>query len=462
MPSRPRRRPPRLLAIVPEAHATAVQQGTTQAGGEAKCVPSLAEGVACSREGWDAVLLSLTVENADSRTAALIAGQQGVGAVLVSAPRATLEVTLDAQRSGAVAVLAEPIQPDELANELAHLFGTSRRVPLPDHSAGDGAVQILGSSPPIARVFDGIARVANTTATVLITGESGTGKELVARMLHEASDRSRGPFVAVNCAAIPEHLLESELFGHERGAFTGALTQKPGRFERADRGTLFLDEIGDMSLVLQAKILRVLEEREVERVGGTKPLTVDVRVVAATNRALAQRIADGEFREDLYYRLAVIQLELPPLRERAGDIELLALRFAASFAHAYARPVRWISEEALRRIRAYSWPGNVRELRNVMDRAVLLGRGSTLSVQDLRLGDDAPRASPRGAPDVSSDYAATLTLAEVEARHIGRVLKHTGGHLGEASRVLGIHRNTLTRKLQEYGIQAVEGSAPRA
>jgi two-component system NtrC family response regulator len=216
-----------------------------------------------------------------------------------------------------------------------------------------------------------------------------------------------------------------------------------------------------MSLVLQAKILRALEEREVERVGGTKPVAVDVRVVAATNRSLPQRIAEGEFREDLYYRLAVIQLELPPLRERTGDVELLALHFAASFASAYARPVEWIAEEALQRIRSYPWPGNVRELRNVMDRAVLLCRGSTLAAQDLRLGEDAPRASPR-AQDESSDYPATLTLAEVEARHIGRVLQHTHGHLGEAARVLGIHRNTLTRKVQEYGIQAADGGARRA
>jgi DNA-binding NtrC family response regulator len=453
------KQPPRLLAVVPESHEQAVRQAAASAGGTAECVHSLATGVARGREGWDAVLLSLSVEHADVQTASAIAGQAEVGAVLLSSAQATLEVTLAARRAGAAAVLSEPLSSDALAGELLHLFGRSRRVPLPEPPA-DGHANILGSSAPIARVFDVIARVANTPATVLVTGESGTGKELVARMLHEAGSRSRAPFVAVNCAAIPEQLLESELFGHERGAFTGALAQKPGRFERAAGGTLFLDEIGDMSLVLQAKILRALEEREVERVGGTKPVPVDVRVVAATNRSLPERISRGEFREDLYYRLAVIQLELPPLRERAGDVDLLALHFAASFASTYARPVKWIAEDALARIRSYPWPGNVRELRNVMDRAVLLCRGSTLSVQDLRLGEDAPRASPR-APDESAEYPPTLTLAEVEARHIGRVLQHTRGHLGEAASVLGIHRNTLTRKVQEYGIQGVHGGSRR-
>jgi two-component system response regulator AtoC len=445
---------------VSASDAPAVVRAATDSGGSAECVHSLGDGVSRAREGWDAVLLSLGVENVDSRTAALMGSQKEVGALLVSTSRATLDVTLEARGAGASAVLAEPIQPDELARELAHLFGRSRRVALPEPPHDDGQTRILGSSPAIARVFDVIASVASTPATVLVTGESGTGKELVARMLHEASGRSQRPFVAVNCAAIPENLLESELFGHERGAFTGALTQKPGRFERAAGGTLFLDEIGDMSLVLQAKILRALEEREVERVGGTKALPVDVRVVAATNRSLAQRIEDGEFREDLYYRLAVIQLELPPLRERADDLEELALHFAVSFAHAYARPVRWVAEDALKRIRAYPWPGNVRELRNVMDRAVLLCRGSTLSVHDLRLGDDAPRASPRSSGQGPAEYPPTLTLAEVEARHIGRVIAHTEGHLGEAAKVLGIHRNTLTRKVQEYGI-AADGSASR-
>jgi DNA-binding NtrC family response regulator len=211
-----------------------------------------------------------------------------------------------------------------------------------------------------------------------------------------------------------------------------------------------------MSLVLQAKILRVLEEREMERVGGTAPVPVDVRVIAATHRSLADRIAEGEFREDLYYRLAVIRVELPPLRERVEDIEPLALHFAAAFAETYARPVRSISPEALRRIRTYSWPGNVRELRNVIDRAVLLCRGSTLVADDLLLGEDAPRGSPRDPAGEGGGYPATLSLAEVEARHIRKVIRHTAGHLGEAARALGIHRNTLTRKVQEYGVTAAE------
>jgi two-component system response regulator HydG len=298
-----------------------------------------------------------------------------------------------------------------------------------------------------------MARVAATPSTVLLTGESGTGKEVMARALHAAGSRRDGPFVAVNCAAIPEHLLESELFGHEEGAFTGAVRRRTGRFERADGGTLFLDEIGDMSLVLQAKILRVLEERVVERVGGEATVPVDVRVVAATNQELADRMEEGEFREDLYYRLAVVELHLPPLRQRGRDIRTLALHFAGIFARRYERPVRAVTEAALQRLERYPWPGNVRELRNVMDRAVLLASGEVIGSGALRLGAGAPRSSPRGARPGEGGYPPTLSLAEVEASHIRRVLTAEDGHMGRTAEVLGIHRNTLTRKVQEYGIQ---------
>jgi two-component system response regulator HydG len=445
-------KPPRLLlAIIPESESASVREGASAAGVEAVVTPRLAEGLSRSREGWDVVLLSLSVENADLVTATRIASQSGVGALLLSAAGATLELAVEARRSGAGAVLPEPLDPGALSSELQRLFGPGERIALPELSQEDGHARLLGSSPAIARVYDMIARVADTQATVLVTGESGTGKELVARSIHDAGGRRKGPFVAVNCAAIPEHLLESELFGHERGAFTGAVAQKAGRFERASGGTLFLDEIGDMSLVLQAKILRALEEREVERVGGTSPVRVDVRVVAATHRSLPDRIGEGAFREDLYYRLAVIQVALPPLRERPEDLEPLALHFAAVFARTYDRPVRGLSKDALRRIRAYPWPGNVRELRNVMDRAVLLCRGAVLSSEDLLLGDASPRGSPRDI-EQSSAYPPSLSLAEVEARHIRSVLTRHAGHMGEASATLGIHRNTLARKMREYSI----------
>jgi DNA-binding NtrC family response regulator len=442
----------RVLAIVPDAEASAAREGAEAAGAEAVVCGRLSEGLARSREGWDAVLVSLSVDNTDLPTATRIGEQPDVSALLVSAHEASLALAVEARRSGAGAVLAEPLDGRALGSELQRLFARGERVPLPELPREDGQPRLLGSSPAIAKVYDMIARVADTQATVLVTGESGTGKELVARSLHEAGCRRDEPFVAVNCAAIPEHLLESELFGHERGAFTGAVAQKAGRFERANGGTLFLDEIGDMSLVLQAKILRALEAREVERVGGTAPVSVDVRVVAATHRSLPERIAQGGFREDLYYRLAVIEVQLPPLRDRPEDIEPLALHFAAFFARSYGRPVRGISREALRRIRVYPWPGNVRELRNVMDRAVLLCRGTVLSPEDLVLGESAPRGSPRDAGEDASGYAATLSLSEVEARHIRSALLRAAGHLGEASRTLGIHRNTLARKIREYGI----------
>ena len=307
----------------------------------------------------------------------------------------------------------------------------------------------------MAGLFETLARIARSPSTVLITGESGTGKEVVARTVHWASNRREKPFVAVNCAAIPEHLLESELFGHEKGSFTGAVARRRGRFERADGGTLFLDEIGDMSLVLQAKILRVLEDGGLERVGAEETTPVDVRVVAATNQEIGQRIREGLFREDLYYRLAVVELHLPPLRDRVSDIRELALHFAGTFAHRYNRAVTGITERALERLDAYAWPGNVRELRNVVDRAVLLAGDSVLRSSDLRLGAGSPRASAREEGVVAGAYPANLSLHEVEADHIRRVLKFVGGHMGKAADTLGIHRNTLTRKVQEYGL--VEG-----
>jgi len=304
----------------------------------------------------------------------------------------------------------------------------------------------------MAGLFETLARVARSPSTVLITGESGTGKEVVAKTIHWASDRRDGPFVGVNCAAIPEHLLESELFGHEKGSFTGAVGSRRGRFERADGGTLFLDEIGDMSLVLQAKILRVLEDRVLERVGGEEGTPIDLRVVAATNQELAKRIQEGLFREDLYFRLAVVDLHLPPLRERVDDIRALALHFTAVFAERYERPLSSITERALERLAAYVWPGNVRELRNVLDRAVLLAGNSVLRSSDLRLGAGSPRASAISGGGTQGGYPADMSLAEVEADHIDRVLKHAEGHMGKASSMLGIHRNTLTRKVQEYGL----------
>ena len=414
---------------------------------------------------WAATLLSLATDHVDEAVVRTVSERGDGGALILTAPGFSLERALLAERCGALALLREPIDEEELRRRLLLVLDEGPEVPLPPPDDGvstdprRGAPRLVGDSPRMGEVFQSIARVARSNATVLLTGESGTGKEVVARTLHWASDRSDGPFVAVNCAAIPENLLESELFGHERGAFTGAVARRVGRFERAHGGTLFLDEIGDMSLVLQAKVLRVLEDRIVERVGGEATGPIDVRVIAATNQELGVAREEGRFREDLFFRLAVVELALPPLRERAEDVRRLALHFAAHFAEEHAKPVRAITERALRRIEEAPWPGNVRELRNVMDRAVLLANGTTIREVDLRIGAAAPRTSAAGGSANGGGYEPTLSLEEVEADHIRRVLASVDGHNGRAATVLGIHRNTLARKMKQYGIAGAAGDA---
>ncbi len=444
-----------LLALVPSSEESRVRDAAAQLGLTLRLAPSIsALFEELKGDRWTATLLSLSGGPVDEEVARRVGHEPGSGTLLLSAPGASLQRALVTERTGAVALLREPLEPGSLRAQIDAILDQGADVPIPEEAepADDGPV-IVGSGPAMAEIFRVVARVADTPATVLLTGESGTGKELVARAIHWASDRKDEPFVAVNCAAIPEQLLESELFGHERGAFTGAVARKEGRFQRADGGTLFLDEIGDMSLVLQAKILRALEEKVVERVGGEEPIPLDTRVIAATNRPLEREIAEGGFREDLYYRLAVVELHIPSLRERSDDIRDLALHFGARFARRYGRPVRAVTEEALERLEAYSWPGNVRELRNVMDRAVVLARGPVLGSGDLRIGAGSPRSSPRAEEDGKpSGYPPTFSMKEVEVEHIRRVLGHTGGHIGDAAEILGIHRNTLSRKVKEYGI----------
>jgi formate hydrogenlyase transcriptional activator len=311
--------------------------------------------------------------------------------------------------------------------------------------------EIVGESPTLRRVLDEVATVAVTPATVLIRGETGTGKELIARAIHQQSPRRERTFVKLNCAAIPTGLLESELFGHEKGAFTGAVAQKVGRFQLADEGTLFLDEVGDIPLELQSKLLRVLQEQEFERLGGTQTIRVDVRLVAATNRDLARMIASGQYRSDLYYRLNVFPVQLPPLRERRDDVPRLAWHFTRKFARRMGRSVDTITAETLAALRRYDWPGNVRELENVIERAVILSPGHTLQVplHDLQ-NPVASAAAPETTP---ADAAATLEDAERE--HILRVLLETNwvvrGPDGAAAR-LGLKRSTLYWKMKKLGI----------
>jgi len=410
---------------------------------------------ALDRSHWTATVLSLSADHVDDPIAKRVAEQGTAGALILTAPAVSLERALLMERVGAVGLLREPVDEAELQSRLAAVADEGPEVSFPlldDGGASEDTPLLVGDSPAMGTVFETVARAARSTSTVLLTGESGTGKEVVARALHWASDRRSRPFVAVNCAAIPEHLLESELFGHERGAFTGAVARRVGRFERAHGGTLFLDEIGDMSLVLQAKVLRVLEDRVVERVGGEKSQAVDVRVIAATNQALGPAMQEGRFREDLFYRLAVVELNLPPLRKRGGDVRRLALHFGAHFAHRHGKPVRAVTERALLRLEDAAWPGNVRELRNVMDRAVLLAHGEVIRSADLRIGLAAPVASAHGGGREPVGYAPELSLEEVESDHIQRVLASVEGHMAQAAESLGIHRNTLARKVKEYGI----------
>jgi Nif-specific regulatory protein len=311
-------------------------------------------------------------------------------------------------------------------------------------------VQLVGTSPAIREITAQIARVADTNATVLIRGESGVGKELVARAIHLASPRRQGPFVCLNCAALAESILESELFGHEKGAFTGATERKIGKFEAAHGGTIFLDEIGEMTPSAQAKLLRILEGHPYERVGGSEPIRVNVRVVAATNRPLEEAVNAGQFRRDLYFRLQVVEITVPPLRDRPSDIPLLAEYFLERFLRETGRRIRGFSPAALAKMQAYAWPGNVRELRNVVERAVALSTGPLLQADDIWLsGLDAP------ARPASTEPAAYVpcSLKDVEKEHIQKTLQFTEWNKSQAARILGIERSTLDRKINEYGLK---------
>ena len=309
-----------------------------------------------------------------------------------------------------------------------------------------GLPGLIAQSPAMHGVFDLVERVAPTGATVLILGESGTGKEVIAKAVHHASPRAARPFVAVNCGAVPETLLESELFGFTRGAFTGAVASKLGLFEEADGGTLFLDEIAEMPAALQVKLLRTLQSGEIRRLGATQATTIDVRVIAATNRDLAPMIAEGSFREDLFYRLNVIQIVLPPLRERREDIPALAEHFMARSAAKLDRDVR-LSPEALERLLRYPWPGNVRELENAIERAVILARGESVAPEDL-----PPHVAAALHLGPSPTLPKQTTLADAERDHILQTLERFGRNHSAAAEALGIGRTTLWRKLKEYGI----------
>ena len=370
------------------------------------------------------------------------------------------DVAAEAKRHGAYYFLTKPLNLDEVelllkrATQTRRLETENRELTTRLEPTG-GLDRMLGDSPQMQDIFNRIRRVAPTQATVLIEGESGTGKELVARALHSLSPRSSRKFVAVNCAALSPQLMESELFGHEKGAFTGAMQRRIGRFEEADGGTLFLDEIGEIDIPTQVKLLRVLAERSIERVGSNTSIPVNVRVIAATNRDLAAMVQEGTFRLDLYQRLNVISLHLPPLRERKSDIVLMANAFARELGQQNGKPGTTLSRPALELLRGYNWPGNVRQLRTAVEHGVVMCSGAEVQPIDLPeyLNTPAPPPQPpeimRGSTDFELETAPSLNLQYLERRAIRLALQRTGGNRSAAAELLGINRRTLQRKMNE-------------
>ncbi|PYN51473.1 MAG: DNA-binding response regulator [Candidatus Rokuibacteriota bacterium] len=371
----------------------------------------------------------------------------------------TVEEAVKAMKDGAYDFLTKPFRREQLiklvdkALERRDLIEQNRALKkqLEDIRAKG---QMIGASPSFRRMLTLVEQIADSSATILIQGESGTGKELVARTIHERSARRNGPFVAVNCAALPETLLESELFGYEKGAFTGAAGRKEGRFELANGGTLFLDEVADLSLVTQPKILRVLQEGEFERLGGTRSLQVDVRIVAATNQDLPEMVKEKRFREDLYYRLNVITVRVPPLRERHEDIRVLAQHYLRVYAAKNGRKLEGFSNEALERLESYAWPGNVRELENLIERTVLLARKDRIDAEDLPEEVAGVKRPPR---DAILELVGT-PLDEIEQRLLDETLRITGGNKTQAAKLLGIDVRTVARKLERREDDQAEGT----
>jgi DNA-binding NtrC family response regulator len=385
--------------------------------------------------------------------------------VIVMTAYGSIEDAVAAMKEGALDFLAKPVDPDHLALLVARALEQRRMVTenlllKEELAVRRGAPQLVGEDLSLRKVFASLQKAAATDTTVLLEGESGTGKELFARSLHALSQRADAPFVAINCAAIPETLLETELFGHEKGAFTGAVARKPGKFEMAHHGTLFLDEIGDLPLALQAKILRALEEKRFERVGGTATVQVDVRLVAATNRGLRAAVAARRFREDLFFRLSVFPITVPPLRDRPGDIPLLARFFIERFCRDMKKKPLTLSPAALEQLVSYRWPGNVRELQNCIERAVILTEGDAVQPRHLNLTFVAAEpeqepANPLAELDLSGSLmeASKRALAIVERMKIEQALKEADGSKGRAAELLQVPYKLFLSKLKEHRIE---------
>jgi two-component system response regulator AtoC len=381
--------------------------------------------------------------------------------VLLMTAFGRIDTAVQAIKAGADDYLTKPFKMDELIVVVRRAMQDRRlrvevRALREEVTTRYNFANILGKSKPMQDLFALIQKVAGSRSTVLVQGRSGTGKELVAKAIHYNSPRRDRPLVSINCSAIPKDLLESELFGHVKGAFTGAIAHKRGLFEESTGGSLFLDEIGELSIELQVKLLRVIQEHEIRRVGDTRTISVDVRLIAATNRDLVQAIKEGVFREDLYYRLNVIPIILPDLKDRADDIPLLATHFLSKYGREADPPLEKISKEALRLLLAYDWPGNVRELENVIERAVILGRGPQILPEDLPAHLHTPQAHVPYASKLGS--GPRPTLEDLERDYIATVLRETRWHQLRAAHILGIDRRTLYRKIRTYGLQPATSS----
>jgi two-component system, NtrC family, response regulator AtoC len=419
--------------------------------------------------------------------------------VIMITAHGSVDSAVEAVKLGAFDYIEKPFEQSQIQQVVAKAIKThelDKRAPRPAQPSptAPGRFGLIGHSPVLEQIFGVIEKVADTPSTVLITGESGTGKELIARALHNNSSRKNGPFIKINCAAIPKTLMESELFGYEKGAFTGAVGSKPGRFELADQGTLFLDEIGEIPTEMQVKLLRVLQESEFERVGGIKTIKVDVRLVTATNRELLKEVQSAAFREDLYYRLNVVPIHLPPLRERSGDIPLLVAHFIAKFNERLKKQIDGIDDDALAKLVAHGWPGNIRELENVLERTILFCEGARIHAADLppEISGAAPPSAPATAnmpqvtpplgtqlppptpvppplltPPAAANAAAPTTeerasslkeivrqeTERVERELIIRALEETGGNVTQAARKLKISRKSLQNKMKDFGLR---------
>ncbi len=407
-----------------------------------------------SKESFDLVFLDIKLEGIDGiETLSKIREIVPEMPVVMITAYGSINTAVEAMKKGAVDYLLKPFEPDELSLLIEKILTSKARdlenlylkETIKDRIRFD---RLIAQSKNMQGVFDLIKRVAPLECTVLITGETGTGKELVARAIHSHSQRREGPFVAINCGAFPEQLMESEIFGHERGAFTDAKEQRRGKLELANGGTIFLDEVGELSFKMQVNFLRVLEEKLFYRVGGSRPISLDCRVIAATNRDLKKAIREGIFREDLFYRLNVFSIHLPPLRERKEDIPLLARHFLMKFSKETNKHVENISRDALDLMMIYDWPGNVRELKNAIERAVVICRGSQIRPQDLPIS--VGESNKREGPDGSTKL---LPLKEIEKRYIKQVLDDTNWNISLSSKVLGIDRSTLYKKIKKYNLK---------